>query len=487
MFVASVITGRPAQGDPSIVREPEGCNCTVNSMADPTIFVVFHTKQSYPEFLIKFTEKPSSANQAGFIHTPRILHAPLGTFQADLIRSSWWNHRYSQLRRIRMDSTFLKNSDVPFLQGKLTFDPFTGTQVFSGRWALNFKEMNSPTGTTAPCNYAMTTTANQFPQSGLFSGYFNILRNGNSEVINESSVYIFFKKHGDSFKVKGSGSNTDFGSFMLKGILKNGDLSVFKKYEDNIPNDFKPPSSLGSFGVLPATTGGPFAAQIGGATPSSWRPSQNRLTLKQAQQASTVSSSPSASIDLTEGWREVRDSLSRKSYFLNENTSEITWTKPTTPNLLLKMDIDKKRSASSTKDTIICFGANDSEPSTSTRSVKASATGSAIIIADDDDNDNAVHDINLQINGNERKRQHDVVDVLDVNASKFQKSVVFVDVLDDSDDDADVEILAHRQSSSSEYSQLDTCTVKKSEVPSECHKNVVPVSISLILSDGDET
>jgi len=57
MFVAKVITGKPARGNSSILREPDGCHCTVDSISSPTIYVIYHIKQAYPEYIIYYSSK----------------------------------------------------------------------------------------------------------------------------------------------------------------------------------------------------------------------------------------------------------------------------------------------------------------------------------------------------------------------------------------------------------------------------------------------
>jgi len=59
MFVASVITGWPTKGDASIIREPEGFHCTVDDVNSPNIYVIYHSKQAYPEYLINFFDTSS--------------------------------------------------------------------------------------------------------------------------------------------------------------------------------------------------------------------------------------------------------------------------------------------------------------------------------------------------------------------------------------------------------------------------------------------
>jgi len=54
MFIAKVLTGKVVKGSSSMIREPEGYQCTVDNELNPRIFVIYHTKQTYPEYLIRF-------------------------------------------------------------------------------------------------------------------------------------------------------------------------------------------------------------------------------------------------------------------------------------------------------------------------------------------------------------------------------------------------------------------------------------------------
>jgi len=58
MFLASVIVGRFALGNTNILKEPEGCQSTVDDLLNPSIYVVYHNQQAYPEYLISFIENP---------------------------------------------------------------------------------------------------------------------------------------------------------------------------------------------------------------------------------------------------------------------------------------------------------------------------------------------------------------------------------------------------------------------------------------------
>ncbi|KAB1276708.1 Poly [ADP-ribose] polymerase 12 [Camelus dromedarius] len=62
MFLARVLVGEFVRGNPSFVRPPakEGqgnilYDSCVNSMSDPSIFVVFEKHQVYPEYVIQYT------------------------------------------------------------------------------------------------------------------------------------------------------------------------------------------------------------------------------------------------------------------------------------------------------------------------------------------------------------------------------------------------------------------------------------------------
>lgn len=62
MYVARVLTGRSAQGDPSMrvppprsTSDPHDCyDSLVDNAQQPTMFVVFHDDQAYPEYLVTF-------------------------------------------------------------------------------------------------------------------------------------------------------------------------------------------------------------------------------------------------------------------------------------------------------------------------------------------------------------------------------------------------------------------------------------------------
>ena len=60
MFLVKVLTGEFAIGSGDAVQPPQRKSGTglydscVNNMYDPTIFVIFHDTQAYPEYLITF-------------------------------------------------------------------------------------------------------------------------------------------------------------------------------------------------------------------------------------------------------------------------------------------------------------------------------------------------------------------------------------------------------------------------------------------------
>lgn len=62
MFLARVLVGEFTRGDASLVRPPAKENqgnvfydSCVNSMSDPSIFVIFEKHQVYPEYIIQYT------------------------------------------------------------------------------------------------------------------------------------------------------------------------------------------------------------------------------------------------------------------------------------------------------------------------------------------------------------------------------------------------------------------------------------------------
>lgn len=75
MFLARVLVGEFIRGNASFVRPPakEGLgnvfyDSCVNSMSDPSIFVVFEKHQVYPEYVIQYTgsTKPTTGASALF-------------------------------------------------------------------------------------------------------------------------------------------------------------------------------------------------------------------------------------------------------------------------------------------------------------------------------------------------------------------------------------------------------------------------------------
>ena len=65
MFLARVLVGEFTRGSTSFLRPPakEGqgnvfYDSCVNSMSDPSIFVIFEKHQIYPEYIIQYTSKP---------------------------------------------------------------------------------------------------------------------------------------------------------------------------------------------------------------------------------------------------------------------------------------------------------------------------------------------------------------------------------------------------------------------------------------------
>ena len=57
MILAKVATGNYRLGDRETERKilPSNIHSTVNNMANPTIFVVYHDAAAYPAYVIKFT------------------------------------------------------------------------------------------------------------------------------------------------------------------------------------------------------------------------------------------------------------------------------------------------------------------------------------------------------------------------------------------------------------------------------------------------
>lgn len=54
MFVTRVLTGRYTQGVSSMKAAPDNFDSVSDSTQNPTMFVVFHDCQAYPDYLITF-------------------------------------------------------------------------------------------------------------------------------------------------------------------------------------------------------------------------------------------------------------------------------------------------------------------------------------------------------------------------------------------------------------------------------------------------
>lgn len=54
MFVVRVLTGRYTQGENTMRTPPDNFDSVVDNTQNPTMFVVFHDCQAYPEYLITF-------------------------------------------------------------------------------------------------------------------------------------------------------------------------------------------------------------------------------------------------------------------------------------------------------------------------------------------------------------------------------------------------------------------------------------------------
>ena len=70
LFLARVLVGEYTKSDPSYTRPPpkpgtahDLYDSCVDNVDDPTIFVIFNTKQCYPEFVIKYICKKDSTKQ----------------------------------------------------------------------------------------------------------------------------------------------------------------------------------------------------------------------------------------------------------------------------------------------------------------------------------------------------------------------------------------------------------------------------------------
>ena len=55
MILSKVVTGKYTLGNPNMKTPPPGFHSTVNSISQPTIFVVYDDAAAYPEYVIKFT------------------------------------------------------------------------------------------------------------------------------------------------------------------------------------------------------------------------------------------------------------------------------------------------------------------------------------------------------------------------------------------------------------------------------------------------
>jgi len=61
MFLVKVLTGKYAQGNSGDIQPPARTSerdrdSNVDSVTNPSIFVIFHDAQAYPEYLITFTD-----------------------------------------------------------------------------------------------------------------------------------------------------------------------------------------------------------------------------------------------------------------------------------------------------------------------------------------------------------------------------------------------------------------------------------------------
>ena len=61
MYLARVLVGEYAKGQPGLKTPPkrhgfstEMYDSTVNNLSNPSIFVIYHDSQSYPEYLLEF-------------------------------------------------------------------------------------------------------------------------------------------------------------------------------------------------------------------------------------------------------------------------------------------------------------------------------------------------------------------------------------------------------------------------------------------------
>ena len=55
MILARVLAAAPGQGTFDLKMPPEGCDCAVDNLSSPTIFVVFGDDEAYPEYIIEFS------------------------------------------------------------------------------------------------------------------------------------------------------------------------------------------------------------------------------------------------------------------------------------------------------------------------------------------------------------------------------------------------------------------------------------------------
>ncbi|XP_069484829.1 protein mono-ADP-ribosyltransferase PARP12-like [Ambystoma mexicanum] len=70
MFVARVLVGNFVRGKGEFLRPPGKIyNSCVDSVSDPSIFVVFEKHQIYPEYLVKYTDKPPALNIWGSVRS----------------------------------------------------------------------------------------------------------------------------------------------------------------------------------------------------------------------------------------------------------------------------------------------------------------------------------------------------------------------------------------------------------------------------------
>jgi len=95
MFLARVLVGKSTKGHSKLRAAPEGFHSAVDNPANPEIYVVFHIKQAYPEYLIIFSRQNVPASVGIFINTTarnpaqKVPHTSSTFSFGEIVMSTW--------------------------------------------------------------------------------------------------------------------------------------------------------------------------------------------------------------------------------------------------------------------------------------------------------------------------------------------------------------------------------------------------------------